>query len=343
MKIDVFCHILPPPYYERMLAISGRGAHLQKRIREIPVMVDLDLRLRMMEQFGDYVQVLSLAAPPIEVLAAPKDAPALAALANDGMADIVNAHPDRFPGFIASLPMNNPDATLREIDRALDQLGATGIQIFSNVNGVPLDDPTFLPVFERMAAANLPIWLHPSRTAAFADYATEETSKLEMWWTFGWPYDTSVAMSRLVFAGHFDRWPDLKIITHHMGGMIPYFAGRIGPGLDQLGSRTESEDLTVYLKRLKKRPFDYYKMFYADTALFGNRPAMECGLSFFGVDHVLFASDMPFDPEKGTYNMRATIKDIDGLPIPDADRRKIYEGNARRMLKLRGAQAGAAR
>jgi predicted TIM-barrel fold metal-dependent hydrolase len=334
MKIDVFCHILPPSYYQRMISISGRSAHLQKRVREIPVMVDLDLRLRMMDQFGDYVQVLSLAAPPIEVLAAPADAPDLAALANDGMAEIVAQRPDRFPGFIASLPMNNPDATMKEIDRAIEGLGATGIQIFSNVNGLPLDDPTFLPLFERMAQADLPIWLHPSRTAAFADYATEDKSRLEMWWTFGWPYDTSVAMARIVFAGYFDRFPNLKIITHHMGGMIPYFAGRIGPGLDQLGSRTEDEDLTVYAKRLKKRPFDYFKMFYADTALFGNRPAMECGLTFFGLDNVLFASDMPFDPEKGTFNIRETITDIDGLPISESDRQRIYEGNARRMLRL---------
>ena len=335
MKIDVFCHILPPSYYQRMIAISGRSAHLQKRVREIPVMVDLDLRLRMMDQFGDYVQVLSLAAPPIEVLAAPEDAPDLAALANDGMAEVVQKHPDRFPGFVASLPMNNPEATMQEIERATGELGATGIQIFTNVNGVPLDDPIFLPVFERMAQLDLPIWLHPSRTAAFADYATEEKSKLEMWWTFGWPYDTSVAMARLVFAGCFDRFPNLKIITHHMGGMIPFFAGRIGPGLDQLGSRTEDEDLTVYAKRLKKRPFDYFKMFFADTALFGNRAGIECGLAFFGADRVLFASDMPFDPEKGTYNIRETIKDIDGLQIPEAERRQIYEGNARRMLRLK--------
>jgi aminocarboxymuconate-semialdehyde decarboxylase len=336
MKIDVFCHILPPAYFERMVSIAGRGAHLQKRVREIPVMVDLDLRLRMMDGFHGYVQVLSLAAPPIEVLAAPQESPDLARLANDGMAEIVAKRPDRFPGFIASLPMNNPDAALREAERAIDTLGATGVQIFSNVNGTPLDDERVVPLFERMAAYDLPIWLHPSRTAAFADYATEEKSRLEMWWTFGWPYDTSVAMARIVFAGCFDRWPGLKIITHHMGGMIPYFAGRIGPGLDQLGSRTENEDLTVYLKRLKRRPFDYFKMFYADTALFGNRPAMECGLTFFGPDRVLFASDMPFDPEKGTFNIRETIKDVDGLPVDESVRRQIYEGNARRMLRLHG-------
>jgi predicted TIM-barrel fold metal-dependent hydrolase len=141
-------------------------------------------------------------------------------------------------------------------------------------------------------------------------------------------------MSRIVFAGYFDEFPNLRIITHHMGGMIPYFAGRIGPGLDQLGSRTEDDDLTRYLRQLEKRPFDYYKMFFADTALFGNGPGVQLGLSFFGLDHVLFASDFPFDPEKGTFNPRVTIQDIDGLPISDAERQQIYEGNARKMLRL---------
>jgi uncharacterized protein len=317
-----------------MTAISGRGSYMQKRIREIPVMVDLDLRFRMMDLFEDYVQVLSLAAPPLEALGDPTVAADLARLANDSMAEIAARHPDRFPGFIASMPMNNPDAAVEEIDRAVTQLHAAGIQIFTNVNGRALDDPQFAPIFQRMAELDRPIWLHPTRTSAFPDYATEPKSKFELWWALGWPYETSVAMARILFAGYFDRFPNLTVITHHMGGMIPYFAGRIGPGLDQLGVRTDDEDLTVHLKRLKKRPYDYFKMFYADTALFGAKDAMECGLKFFGADQVVFASDFPFDPEKGTFNIRETIKDVDGLPISDADRRKIYEGNARRLLKL---------
>ena len=320
-----------------MIAISARGAYMQKRIREIPVMTDLELRFRMMDLFPEYVQVLSLAAPPIEALAGPDAAPDLARLANDSMAEIAAKHPDRFPGFIASVPMNNPDATLQEIERATRDLRAVGIQIYTNVNGRPLDEPEFAPMFERMAAVNRPIWLHPTRTASFAEYPAEKKSKFELWWAFGWPYETSVAMARIVFAGYFERFQNLRIITHHMGGMIPYFAGRIGPGLDQLGARTDDEDLTVYLRRLSKRPYDYFKMFFADTALFGAQHAVECGLKFFGSDQVVFASDFPFDPEKGTFNIRETIKDIDGLPIADGDRRKIYEGNARRLLNMQPA------
>jgi aminocarboxymuconate-semialdehyde decarboxylase len=198
MKIDLFCHILPPPYFERMTEVSTRGAYMQKRVRGIPAMVDLAERFRMMDLFDDYVQVLSLAAPPIEALGPPDQSPDLARLANDAMADTVATHPDRFAGFIASVPMNNPEATVREIDRAVTDLGAVGIQVFTNVSGRPLDEPDFTPAFQRMAEIGRPIWLHPTRTGTFADYATEETSKFELWWTFGWPYETSVAMARLV-------------------------------------------------------------------------------------------------------------------------------------------------
>ena len=171
--------------------------------------------------------------------------------------------------------MNSPDGLLTEARRAVDELGACGVQIFSNVNGKPLDAPEVLPLFDVMAELDLPIWIHPARPASHADYPTEEKSKYEIWWTFGWPYETSAAMARIVFAGLFDKHPNLKIVTHHMGGMIPYFEGRVGPGWDQLGSRTSDEDLTVVLERLKKRPYDYFKMFYADTAVFGARAATE--------------------------------------------------------------------
>ena len=119
-----------------------------------------------------------------------------------------------------------------------------------------------------------------------------------------------------------------------MGGMVPYFEGRVGPGWDQLGSRTSDEDLGKVLQRLKKRPIDYFHMFNADTAVFGSRAATICGLDFFGVDKVLFASDAPFDPEKGPMYIRETIKIIDELDISEMDRDKIYRANAVELLKL---------
>jgi len=333
-KIDIFNHLFPKFFFDKMIEVAPNQKDIGKRVRSVPVIVDLEKRFRVMDQFEDYVQVICLPNPPLEVLGGPEVSTELAQIANDGMAEYVAKYPDRFPGFIASLSLSNPEAALTELERAIKDLKAVGIQFFSNAKGAPLDLPEFEPLFAKMADFDLPIWIHPARAANFPDYLTEKKSKYEIWWTFGWPYETSVAMARIVFAGYFDKYPNLKIITHHMGGMIPYFEGRVGPGWDQLGSRTSDEDYTVILKQLKKRPLDYFKMFYADTALFGSVAATKCGLEFFGADKVLFASDSPFDPEKGPAYIRETIKIISELPLSDSDRQKIFEGNAKRLLKL---------
>jgi aminocarboxymuconate-semialdehyde decarboxylase len=230
--------------------------------------------------------------------------------------------------------MNDPAGMLKEARRAINELGAVGVQVFTNVLGKPLTAPETLPLFDLMAKLDLPIWLHPARGADHPDYAKERKSHYEIWWTFGWPYETSVAMAHIVFQGLFDRHPDLKVITHHMGGMIPYFEGRVGPGWDQLGKRTSDVDYTRLLRKLKKRPLEYFRMFYADTALFGAWEATKCGLRFFGPGRVLFASDSPFDPEKGSMYTRTTIEIIERLDLSPEDRQAIYEGNARRLMKL---------
>jgi predicted TIM-barrel fold metal-dependent hydrolase len=333
-KIDIFNHIYPPTYYARLMQVAPNYKDIGKRMRNIPMLADLDERFRVMDTFDEYEQVLSLPTPPIENLASGAGAQDLARAANDGMAELVARYPERFPGFVASLAYDDPDAAVREAVRAVDDLGARGIQILTNVHGRPLSDPVYLPIFEALAARDLPIWMHPYRGADVPDYKTEARSEYEIWWTFGWPYETSAAMARLVFAGIFDRFPALKIITHHMGAMAPYFAGRVGPGWDQLGARTSDTDLAAVLGTLKKRPIDYFKMFYADTALFGAYDATVCGLAFFGVDHVLFASDAPFDPEKGPMYIRDTIAIVDRLPVSDDERERIYWRNAAQLLKL---------
>ena len=334
-KIDIFNHIFPESFHKLMMKVAGDHKDIGKRVRGVPMLADLDERFRVMDQFGeDYRQVLSLASPALEVLGGPNVAIELAKAANDGMAELVQKHPDRFPSFVASLPMNAPEAALNETQRAITELGACGIQMFTNVLGKPLSSPEFRPLFGAMAEYDLPIWVHPARGAQFPDYLSETKSEYEIWWTFGWPYETSAMMARLVFAGLFDEYPALKIVTHHMGGMVPYFEGRVGPGWDQLGSRTSDEDLGKVLQRLKKRPIDYFHMFNADTAVFGSRAATICGLDFFGVDKVLFASDAPFDPEKGPMYIRETIKIIDELDISEVDRDKIYRANAVELLKL---------
>jgi len=335
MKIDIFNHIFPRTFFDKMVKDTPGGAYMQKRMRNIPSIVDLDERFRIMDSFKEYVQVICLGNPPMEMLGPPSISRDMARLANDGMAEMVAKYPGRFPGFVASLPMNDPKGLLEEARRAIKDLGAVGVQVFTNVLGRPLTRPETMPLFDLMAELDMPIWIHPARGADFPDYKEEPKSHYEIWWTLGWPYETSVAMAHLVFSGLFDRHPDIKIITHHLGGMIPYFEGRVGPGWDQLGTRTSDEDYTLLLKKLKKRPLDYFHLFYADTALFGAREATRCGLKFFGPERILFGSDSPFDPEKGSAYIRWTIEIIDGLDIDPSDRHAIYEGNARRLLKLK--------
>jgi predicted TIM-barrel fold metal-dependent hydrolase len=335
MKIDIFNHIFPKSYFDKMVKTASGGAYMQKRVRNIPCIVELDERFRIMDRFKDYTQIICLPNPPIEVFGPPTISKDMARLANDGMAELVGKYPDRFPGFIASLPMNDPDGLLAEANRAIRDLHAVGVQVFTNVLGKPLTRPETMPLFDLMAELDLPVWMHPARGADFPDYKEEPKSHYEIWWTLGWPYETSVAMAHLVFSGLFDRHPNVKIITHHLGGMIPYFEGRVGPGWDQLGTRTSDEDYTLLLKKLKKRPLDYFRLFYADTALFGAREATVLGLKFFGSERVLFGSDMPFDPEKGSAYIRWTLEIIDRLEIPPFERQAIYEGNARRLLKLK--------
>jgi uncharacterized protein len=333
VKIDIFSHVFPRAFFDRYIRTGFAGKDIGKRVAHIPVAVDLDVRFRVMDEFGDFRQVITLPTPPLEVFASPAQSPDVARAANDGLAELVAAHPDRFIAFAASLPLNNPEASLAETVRAIDELGARGIMLFTNAAGKPLDAPQFAPIFDEMARRDLPIWLHPIRDASFADYQSETRSQYEIWWTFGWPYETSAAMARLVFSGIFDRLPGLKIITHHMGGMVPYFEGRVGYGWDQLGKRTSDHDYTAVLRSLKRRPVDYFHDFYADTALFGATTATECGLKFFGVDRVVFASDMPFDPAPGLY-ARETIRIIDGLDITADERDRIYRRNAERLLGL---------
>jgi aminocarboxymuconate-semialdehyde decarboxylase len=334
MKIDAFCHILPRAYADAMAELdSTTAANIRARIAGVPALVDLDLRFRQLDEFGEYRQIISLPAPAPEDLGAPALSRRMARLGNEGLAELVALHPDRFAGFVAALPLNDIDGTLAEIDHSIGALGALGVQTYTHVNGRPFDDERFEPFFARMAELDRMIWVHPNRDASWADYPTEERSRYEVWWVFGWPYETSVYMARLVFGGVLERHPDLKVLIHHGGSMVPHFAGRVGPGLDQLGARTppdRREEVEHY--PLSQRPLDYFKKFYIDTALFGAAHALRCSLEFFGIERALFASDSPFDPEKGPGYIRATIENIESLQLSDHDRAAIYEGNAHRII-----------
>ncbi len=334
IKIDIYNHVMPPRYLEA-LKVHFKDPGLLKRMTNLRMLWDLPGRVEMLGQWPEVRQVLTLGLPPPELLAGPDQTPDLARMANDDMAGICAQWPDKFPAFVAQLPMNNIPAALEEMDRAIGDLGARGIQLGTNIAGRPLDEDEFFPVLERVTNHHgLPIWMHPVRPATFADYRTEEKSKYEIWQVLGWPYETSVAMARIVFSGIYDKLPEMRIITHHCGGMIPYFAGRCETLWAQLGSRTADEDYSQILKRMSKPPIEYFKMFYGDTVLGGSASALRCGLDFFGADHVVFASDCPFDPEGGPMFIREGIRSVEDLDLTEAEKNKIYRDNALRLMKM---------
>jgi uncharacterized protein len=327
-KIDAFAHILPRAYLERLERQLERTmdprqlAYYREGVFTFdPVLTDLDARWRAIEPYGDYRQVLVLAVPPLEEVGPPAVAAELARVANDELASLVQQHPDRFAGFAAALPLGDVEASARELDRALTELGALGAQMYTNVLGAPLDDPRFEPLFARLEDAGRAVWLHPTRSAARADYLAEERSDYGLWWSLGWPYETAAALSRLVYSGHMERHPRQLVIAHHGGGMVPHFSARLamGPGYRQVKDT------------LPLPPLDYFRRFYVDTALFGALHAVRCVLEFFGPGHVLFGSDMPLGP---AHAVEATIADIEAAGLTSEDQAAVFAGNTVRLLGL---------
>jgi len=326
-KIDVFCHILPSKYKEELLRRGKPSYYIENTKRLLPLS-DLDLRFKAMDKYEGLRQVLDLGMPPIEYAVPPKDAVELARMANDEMAELVNKYPDRFVGAVAGLPMNDVDAALRETDRTIKELKFKGIQLASSINGIPLDRPEFLGLYEKMAQYDLPIWIHPVRDNNIPDYPDEKSSKYGVFSMFAWPFDTTVAMTRLVFSGIMEKYPNLKFVIHHCGAMLPFFYKRVL--LPSAGGQAGE------VMKLTKPPVEYFKKFYADTVLNGNTPALMCGYALFGADKMLFASDYPYPggAEKCDIAVGEVIESVELMNITDEEKDKIFSKNARKILKL---------
>jgi uncharacterized protein len=334
-KIDGYAHISPPRYTE---ALRTEYPGFYKQILGItPPLFDMEARFRVMDAFAPLAQVLTVGpVPPLEHFADPRRAVDLARLANDEMAELVANHPDRFVAAIALLPMNDVEAALAEVDRAIGELGFKGIYVHSNINGKPLDAPEFLPFFEKMAAYDLPVYIHPWRANDYAEYPVENESKYAIASTFGWPYETTAAMTRIVFSGLFERFPGLKVVTHHAGGMVSFYAQRIVQHYGQF--KSSYHDYSEIVGALKKPPIEYFKMFYNDTAIHGNTPALMLACSFWGAERIIFGADMPLgDPAFGMGSYTKTIAAIEAMDISAEDKNKIFTGNVSTLLKLPAA------
>jgi len=310
MKIDVFSHILPKKYLD---TYSRKNKEVLESIeaRTRPV-TDLDVRRRLMDRYPDVLQVLTIANPPLERFVRPEEAVELAKIANDELAELVETYPDKFIAGVACLPMNDLDAAMAETDRAITELGLKGIQLYSRIDGEPLDQPMFRPLYEKMAEYDLPIWIHP---------ATNENLDMDVG-VFSWPFETASAMYRLVMSEIFNEFPNIKFITHHCGSMVPFFQERI------------RWILTLVYGRLHhiRNPEEHFRKFYNDTAVYGNTSALMCAYDFFGADRMLYGTDAPLGPRYGL--TQETIASIERMSISDVEKEKILTQNAVNLLSL---------
>jgi predicted TIM-barrel fold metal-dependent hydrolase len=291
---------------------------------------NLDLRFRIMDRHEGLMHVLTMCTLFTEKIVAAGKSVEAARIANDSLAELVARYPDRFPAAIAALPLDNVEASLEEIDRAINDLRLRGVQITTPIYDHPIDAPEYWPIYEKMEKYNLPIWIHPVREHDYADYRTENRSLYRIAGMLGWPYETTVAMVRLAMSGVLEKFPNIKFITHHCGAMVPYFAERITQFLDSDEARGQAR----YRQGLTRAPLEYLRMFYNDTALYGNAPGLMCAHAFFGAERLLFGTDLPFDNQLGARVTRQTIDAIDEMEISEDERRLIYEGNARKLLRL---------
>jgi uncharacterized protein len=330
LKIDVFNHILPKKYKDALDKAAPNYA--QKAHNDnLPTLWDMDHRFRIMDKYPGLMHVLTVSRPPIEEeVADPKKAMDLTRLANDEVALLVAKHPDRFAAGIAAVALNDIDGSLKELERTFTELNFRGVQLYTDVAGKPLDSPEFMPVYEMMARYNLPIFLHPTTGITANEYKGEDKPKYMAPSLFGWPYETTMALGRLVLGGVLERWPELKVVTHHAGGMIAFYEQRIIAFLDE-GERLHRGKRAFQLTRA---PIDYFKMFYADTAIYGSTPGLMCASAFFGLDRMLFATDSPFSGLYGERVTRQTIASIERMDITEEKKRDVFENNARKLMHL---------
>jgi predicted TIM-barrel fold metal-dependent hydrolase len=330
--IDAYAHISPPKYTEFIR--QKYPVMYNNMLGGCSPLYDMDKRFRIMDAYEGVVQVLTIGpVPPIEYFADEKQTVELARMANDEMAELLQKYRDRFVAAIALLPMNNIEAALVEADRAINELGFRGIYVHSNINGKPLDSPEFLPLWEKMAQYNLPIYIHPWRGDEFTDYPTEPASKYNIASTFGWPYETTVAMARFVFSGILERYPGLKIVTHHCGGMVPFYQQRIYQHYGMASLRPGER--SAFARTLSKAPLEYFRLFYNDTAIHGNTHALMSAYDLCGADHIVFGADMPLgDHYFGCRSYRQTIDAIEAMQITQEEKRGIFFDNALSLLRI---------
>jgi aminocarboxymuconate-semialdehyde decarboxylase len=249
----------------------------------------------------------------------------LARIANDAIAAISRKHPKRFIGFF-TLPTCNVKASLDEIERSVNELGLRGFGCFANLNGQALDREELLPIYERLARHRLPVYIHPTAPLATEAVGIDIMPTL----IFGWAFDSTVAMTRLVYGRVLERFPEINWVVADVGGVLAFFAQR---AINIYSGRTEE---IRHKYGLRENPLDSFRRFYVDTA---DHPAstLRCVKDFFTPDRMVLGTNYPYGPDEGAVLVKNSLKAIEGLDLESADKEKILGGNAARILGMGAA------
>ena len=323
--VDFHNHYYPPAYLDALRA-GGSAVRVTQDTDGNPVLHypgdynvavrghrDIQFRQEEIARAGVDIQVLTLTTPGVHV-ESPERAAQLARLVNDAFAAVVRERGAHFTA-LATLPLNDPAASTRELRRAVQELGMRGAMLFSNVNGVALADTRFLPLYEAADALEAVLYIHPTNPVG-----VEAMTEYWLMPLVGFPFDTTLAAAGLVFAGVTERFPRIRWALGHLGGAIPYIAERLDRGFRAFA------ECRAHINR---PPSEYLKRFYYDTVNF-DPGALRLAIDFAGADQILAGSDYPHQ----IGSMAAMLGSIRALKLAPPDEANVLGGNAKRLLKL---------
>ncbi|HUK91855.1 MAG TPA: amidohydrolase family protein [Blastocatellia bacterium] len=320
MKYDLHTHYYPKTFFQMVretpseysFAVDpvGRTIITHRGTRFIGItepMTDPGIRLEDMDRVGIDVEVISVSTPNI-FFADERRQPEVAKIVNDSYAELIASNPRRFKGF-ASIPMDAPDAALKEVHRAIDDLKLNGVILLSNIRGRALTSPVYRPFFEEANRMKLCIFLHPMIPTNPEPYKEYNLGPL-----VAFPFDTTLAVARMCFDGMFADFPDIKWIIGHSGGAIPYMMERLDNGY---------RDYSETKQHIDKLPSEYLKGLYYDTVTFSPW-VLRLLRDLVGTDHMVMGSDYPHL----LGSIERSVSTIEDMDIPDHEKQKVFSGTA---------------
>lgn len=332
--IDAHTHFSPPAYMsaiknaptegERKVELKMRAA-LQRK----PHASNLEIRIADLDKYKiDYeVATIQPTLDPNLLPVRDEKLEQYCRIANDSLAQMMNDSKGRIFS-LGSIPVKaSPEVAASEMRRAVKDLGIRGFSVLSNIDGTPID--TFEFVWAEASRLDVPVWIHPADSPQ--NQCRKYEDEYDLLHVLGWPYETSLLLTRLVVSGIMDRYPNLKVSSHHLGGMIPYLAGRLSESYD---GKTIAKPDQSPAKLSKPTVLDYFKSFFYDTAVGGSEVAIRCCIDTFGVGSVIFATDYPWGPDEGRSRLASYPGKIRNLKLSKSDEEQIFSGNVSRILKL---------